>query len=881
MFTWIAWPVQAWTLGETHVINDSDNSVTAGARGARATPPRRQTATPADLAHLSRNEPSPATASGSGLPGRGTRRLAARAGKSGAVLALAAIALAVLAAPASAQNHPPVFSPDAVTRAVNENTGANQNVGSPVTATDADSDALTYTLGGTDAAFFDIVSNSGQIQTKSGVTYDHEAKASYTVTVTASDGTATDEATVTITITITDVTERPAAVSDVAVVPVLRSTTSLTVSWSAPDNVGKPALTGYDVRYADDGDTNWTTVRQDDAASPSLIISGLISNGFYDFQVRAINVDGAGPWSSTAEGATSPRPETLFANNPVIPDDLEVGDSFRLLYITGTADNVLGLMPLRAATGTGIHDYHDFVLDPVLHIVEPGNFLNLWGETSLRQVALLSLPGADARLLTDTTWTETDLGVPIYWFNGARVADDYADFYDGTWADEANPVDGLGQPYPLDGPAPWTGTDHDGTELFDGNASRAVGQATVGVGGLGSSAVGAGPLNGRVAFASTEERPLYGLWHVMVVGENLRLIDNIRVQRRRTEEGADERAAVRAQLFTTGPHSSGYGIVEIEVHGTDDDDFLGDVALYTTDANGKPDLVDGLHATLILENNYGSPWRLKAPEGTVLKPSTTYALVFQGESGSYPDLCAIGSVWLRRWWTPKSQRETETMENEPAPPVPSTTGNVAAGDEASSTTVQTSESASPRDHLKPVQQCLSELRDLFEQQIARNKNHHEAFDKLYREMEGYKESFLLDAIQKPMVYNLIRLYDSFLRLEFELQSLCGPETGHQLSQFRKNMENFRFELTEVLARMDAESYEDHLDVSAQERLRTLDRKLHKPVEVEPTRDPRQDNMIASVHKHGFYWRGKVLRPEEVKVFRHTPPATHGGDQADG
>ena len=215
------------------MINDSDNSVTAGARGARA---RRGAQRPAaDLAHLSRNEPSPAPASGSGLPGRGTRRLAARAGKSGAVLA----------APASAQNNPPVFSPDAVTRAVNENTGANQNVGSPVTATDDDSNALTYTLGGTDAAFFDIVSSSGQIRTKSGVTYDHEAKASYTVTVTASDGTATDEATV--TITITDVTERPAAVSDVVVVPVPRTPTSLTVSWSAPDNAGKPAITGYDV----------------------------------------------------------------------------------------------------------------------------------------------------------------------------------------------------------------------------------------------------------------------------------------------------------------------------------------------------------------------------------------------------------------------------------------------------------------------------------------------------------------------------------------------------------------------------------------------------------------------------------------------------------
>ena len=220
------------------------------------------------------------------------------------------------------------------------------------------------------------------------------------------------------------------------------------------------------------------------------------------------------------------------------------------------------------------------------------------------------------------------------------------------------------------------------------------------------------------------------------------------------------------------------------------------------------------------------------------------------------------------------------MEKEPALPVAGT-DSVAGGHEASVPAIQSGEPASQSEYLKQVQQCLSALRDLFEEQITRNKNHQEAFDKLYREMEGYKESFLLDAIHKPMVHNLIRLYDSFLRLESELQSICDSETGHQLMQFSRNMENFRFELTEVLARMDAESYEDHLDVPARERLRTLDRKLHKPVEVEPTPDPSQHNMVVSVHKHGFYWRGKVFRPEEVKIFRHTPPASHDGDQADG
>ena len=179
------------------------------------------------------------------------------------------------------------------------------------------------------------------------------------------------------------------------------------------------------------------------------------------------------------------------------------------------------------------------------------------------QTALVSTPGADARQITDTTWDESDRGVPIYWLNGARVADDYADFYDGVWADEANPTNDIGEPHSLADPVPWTGTDHDGTELFDGNASRAVGQSTVGVGAPGSTANNAGPLNGAAAFTSTEDRPLYSLWHVLVVDENLRLVDNNNVVSR-DDEGSDTRAAARAQLFTTGSHPSGYGIDHIQ-----------------------------------------------------------------------------------------------------------------------------------------------------------------------------------------------------------------------------------------------------------------------------------------------------------------------------
>ena len=103
----------------------------------------------------------------------------------------------------------PDFGAESATREVAENSAAGTNVGAPVTATDADSgDTLTYTLDGTDAASFDIVSTSGQIQTTSGVTYDYETKSSYAVIVKADDGNGGSD-TIMVTITVTDVDESP------------------------------------------------------------------------------------------------------------------------------------------------------------------------------------------------------------------------------------------------------------------------------------------------------------------------------------------------------------------------------------------------------------------------------------------------------------------------------------------------------------------------------------------------------------------------------------------------------------------------------------------------------------------------------------------------
>ncbi len=105
----------------------------------------------------------------------------------------------------SNENDAPVFAAGSATRTVGENTGTGVNIGSAVTATDPDNDVLTYTLGGTDAASFDINRTSGQLKTKAAL--DYETKTSYMVTITVSDGSLTD--TITVTINVTNVPETP------------------------------------------------------------------------------------------------------------------------------------------------------------------------------------------------------------------------------------------------------------------------------------------------------------------------------------------------------------------------------------------------------------------------------------------------------------------------------------------------------------------------------------------------------------------------------------------------------------------------------------------------------------------------------------------------
>ena len=235
-------------------------------------------------------------------------------------------------------NQPPVFSEGAsATRSIAENTGAGQNIGNPVSATDGDSDRLTYSLEGRDAAAFTIQSNSGQLVTRSGVTYDYETKNSYSVTVRAQDGKG-GSATIAVEITLTDENEPPGRPD----APTITASTlnSLSIRWTAPTNPG-PAISDYDVQYRAEGGsfTDWPHT----GTGTTTTITGLTANTRYEVQVRARNTQGESNWSPSVTGTT------IANQSPVFSEGTSTTRS--MAENTGAGQNIGN--PVSAADGDG------------------------------------------------------------------------------------------------------------------------------------------------------------------------------------------------------------------------------------------------------------------------------------------------------------------------------------------------------------------------------------------------------------------------------------------------------------------------------------------------------------------------------------------------
>jgi hypothetical protein len=113
-------------------------------------------------------------------------------------------------------------------------------------------------------------------------------------------------------------------------------------------------------------------------------------------------------------------PESASAVPVTVPTDLNVGDTYRLVFVTSTT---------RDALSSNINDYNAFVNGVAAGVPELAALGTTWK-------AIGSTASIDARDNTGTNPVNT--GVPIYRLDDTRIADNNADLWNATIAAALN-----------------------------------------------------------------------------------------------------------------------------------------------------------------------------------------------------------------------------------------------------------------------------------------------------------------------------------------------------------------------------------------------------------------------------------------------------------
>ena len=169
-------------------------------------------------------------------------------------------------------------------------------------------------------------------------------------------------------------------------------------------------------------------------------------------------------------------------------------------------------------------------------------------------------------------------------------------------------------------------------------------------------------------------------------------------------------------------------------------------------------------------------------------------------------------------------------------------------------------------HQTNVPKLLVETKAALDQ---RNVVNRAMFEALHGELKSYKDAFMLEAVLRPVIRDLISLYDDIseihrqLALALSAQEQRGSMAGAGLIFFEnvagpsKQLEHNRDSILEVLERLDV--------VLCPVGAGKLDKKSQRAVTVEFTEDPDQDQEVVKVTKRGFIWKERVIRAEEVVI----------------
>ena len=189
---------------------------------------------------------------------------------------------------------------------------------------------------------------------------------------------------------------------------------TLEIDWKAPTETGETAITSYDLRYirddvTDRSEDNWSVVTGVGTPSNrSHTITGLTGGVKYEFQLRAHNDSGHGPWSQ----AEAEEPTTVA---PSAPSILSITRGDRTLAVVWTAPADTGGGVITAYDVRYIETSEDETMESNWTVRD-----NAWRSGDLRYVIsnLTNTTEYDIQVRAvnsagDGAWSGTETGTPL------------------------------------------------------------------------------------------------------------------------------------------------------------------------------------------------------------------------------------------------------------------------------------------------------------------------------------------------------------------------------------------------------------------------------------------------------------------------------------
>ena len=396
------------------------------------------------------------------------------------------------------------------------------------------------------------------------------------------------------------------------------------LDWTAPADDGGSTITGYEVTSTE-GIAAFVT----GSTSESFTVD-IQSDNNYPFQVRAVNANGKGPWSSAVTGTIGPATVTIAG-------DGGVNEGFNAGFTLTASKPVLSSSrPLNVSVSVSESE------DMVASAEEGAKTVSFaMGDTT----ATLSVPTVDDgvvesdSVVTAAIQTNTDYTVGTDGSGTVTVADN--DTTANTPATGAPTITGTAQVGQMLTAATSGIMDADGLATpgytyqwirVDGGTEADISGAMVSTYTLVAADLGK-TIKVKVSFtddASNAETLTSAATTAVTAAATTTNTYVSNIDQGNDSDWSD--TVKRAQTFTTGSQSGGYTVTSVDIGYDDAEGDKFSAAIWTVDSDNEPDDGDNNNKVADLTaptGTWGAGFTLTftAPAGTTLDAGTTYAVV--------------------------------------------------------------------------------------------------------------------------------------------------------------------------------------------------------------------------------------------------------------